>query len=479
MRKIAFTFLLIITLVCSIFSPSVFAEELINTPNIHNADKANTLKEIGLFAGTEKGFELDRAPTRVEGAIMLLRLMGKEEEAKNSNYECPFSDVPKWASKQIGYMYAQKLTNGVSTQTYGASQNMTASQYVTLVLRALGYNDAAGDFAWQTSIDKAAKIGLLSDENASALKQKAAFLRDDVVGISYNALLTSIKGSDSTLIRKLVLEDKTVSVEAAEKSSVWNKSQNNNATISSEVPAIENPCEIANEYLTQNGLAYTMTDAVESINGQEYHLTLLFHVRNAVYPEAPQEQNFKIYHNDGSIDYQSFPFERVSAEWISRRIKIDRYDGKRVAAIELGPDPSSNGPEKDTLKWDILTAVEQAVAKGDSEPPVLHSIEVLQNSVSVGDKITVKAVITDKVGIKSAEVSFMDPNGRNSEGVYISIPVNLVQILGTDVWQGDFTVRSIDTKGLWKISTVFLEDNSYNFNQIYSDDLPDVSFTIK
>jgi hypothetical protein len=108
-----------------------------------------------------------------------------------------------------------------------------------------------------------------------------------------------------------------------------------------------------------------MTNVVESINGKNYSLELQFHIRNTVYPEAPQEQNFKIYHSDGSTKYQSFPFEKVSATWISRRIQIDIYDGRRVVSIELGPDPSSIGPEKDTLKWDISTVVRQAAAKSE------------------------------------------------------------------------------------------------------------------
>ena len=400
MRKMVFIPVFIVILSYSLLfsGAAVSAEDITNTPGIINTDKADALKEIGLFSGTDKGYELDRAPTRVEGAIMLLRLMGKEQEATNSNYECPFSDVPKWAARQIGYMYEKGLTNGVSEKDYGASQNITASQYVTFVLRALGYNDSAGDFNWKTAIDKAAEIGLLSKGGANALKQKAVFLRDDAVGISYSALTTSVKRSDMTLIEKLVLGDKIVSAEAAEKAGVWNKDQSNTADGSQDTKDssgssgssgspgsssssgssgssgssdssgsfdYKTPCDFGKEYLAQNGLAYTMTNVVESINGKNYSLELQFHIRNTVYPEAPQEQNFKIYHSDGSTKYQSFPFEKVSATWISRRIQIDIYDGRRVVSIELGPDPSSIGPEKDTLKWDISTVVRQAAAKSE------------------------------------------------------------------------------------------------------------------
>mgnify|MGYP002802526165 CR=1 FL=1 len=44
---------------------------------------ADVLNELGLFQGSESGYELDRAPDRAEAATMLVRLLGKEAEAKS------------------------------------------------------------------------------------------------------------------------------------------------------------------------------------------------------------------------------------------------------------------------------------------------------------------------------------------------------------------------------------------------------------
>lgn len=55
---------------------------------------ADALHEMGLFSGTDKGYELDRAPTRAESAVMLVRLLGGEKEATEKNYKTPFTDVP-------------------------------------------------------------------------------------------------------------------------------------------------------------------------------------------------------------------------------------------------------------------------------------------------------------------------------------------------------------------------------------------------
>ena len=45
---------------------------------------AEDLSAIGVFRGTSDGFELDRAPTRSEAAIMLVRLLGAEDEAREA-----------------------------------------------------------------------------------------------------------------------------------------------------------------------------------------------------------------------------------------------------------------------------------------------------------------------------------------------------------------------------------------------------------
>ena len=77
---------------------------------------AEDLSAIGMFRGTEKGFELDRAPTRSEAAIMLVRLYGAEETAKAA-YESgeishPFTDVSAFTSPYVAWLYTNGITNG-------------------------------------------------------------------------------------------------------------------------------------------------------------------------------------------------------------------------------------------------------------------------------------------------------------------------------------------------------------------------------
>lgn len=170
---------------------------IISTTN----DRANALKDLGLFWGTSNGFELDRAPTRVESIVMLLRMLGQETEAKNSSYKNPFTDVPIWAEKYVSYAYAKGYTSGVSVGIFDSDAKVTSMQFVTFMLRALGYDDKNGDFLWSESIKKAESLGIVAVGDYS---RNGAFERGDCVNIIFNVLSANKKGENNTLAEILV-----------------------------------------------------------------------------------------------------------------------------------------------------------------------------------------------------------------------------------------------------------------------------------
>lgn len=160
---------------------------------------ADELKALGLFEGTSKGYELERPATRVEGMVMLLRLMKKENRAVSDANTHPFVDVPVWANHYIGFAYKNGLTSGTSETTFGES-NLNSAQYITLVLRALGYSERLNRFTWSNPYDFAQSIGLVK-ENEYALNSK--FLRADVVILSHRALDVKLAGENRTLREKI------------------------------------------------------------------------------------------------------------------------------------------------------------------------------------------------------------------------------------------------------------------------------------
>ncbi|PKM95955.1 MAG: hypothetical protein CVU84_03905 [Firmicutes bacterium HGW-Firmicutes-1] len=190
-----------------VFGGLLLATIFFTTTNVYATnlygDYAEKLKEIGVFKGTSTGFELDREPTRIEAAIMFVRLIGAEQEALDKKYKHPFIDVPKWADEYIGYLYHEKLTKGTSTTTYGSDDIISARGYITFILRALGYSDAAGDFTWNQSLEFAKSQSLIieSDFNEFAT---SIFYRDQLAKMSYLALKMPIKGDKTSLVEKLV-----------------------------------------------------------------------------------------------------------------------------------------------------------------------------------------------------------------------------------------------------------------------------------
>ncbi|WP_373232730.1 cyclophilin-like fold protein [Cohnella sp.] len=189
----------IMVMVASIYGQTASASE----DNL----KADTLNSLGLFLGTDAGYELEKQVTRTEAAIMLVRLLGMEKEAQNGNYSHPFTDVPAWADKYIAYMYSNSLTRGVSDEEFDPDGLCNLQMYSAFVLRSLGFEDGS-DFTYGTAIKAAGQLGLLDTITHT-------FLRGDMVAVSYSALSTKFKNSDHTMLDKLVA-DGAVDAKAAE-----------------------------------------------------------------------------------------------------------------------------------------------------------------------------------------------------------------------------------------------------------------------
>ena len=159
-------------------------------------ESAKTLWEIGLFLGSDGSFDLDNPIRRVEGAVMALRMLGVEKEAIEQNLACPFADVDAWARPYVGYASANGIANGYSATTFGSNDAMSASQFITFVLRAMGYSDAQGDFAWNSSYEKAFELGIIGEPCRNQYARTNLFLRDNVAVICHNALMNKTKSGE-------------------------------------------------------------------------------------------------------------------------------------------------------------------------------------------------------------------------------------------------------------------------------------------
>ena len=163
---------------------------------------ADSLHEMGLFQGTQNGYDLDRAPTRAEASVMLVRLLGKEAEAKTLTYTAPFTDLKGWEKPYVQYLYSNGLANGTNRTTFNPTGKCTAQMYAVFLLRALGYSDTA-DFSYANAIETAREQGIYD----TGIINVQNFLRDDAAAASYTALSVSPKNSEGTLLDQLVSEN--------------------------------------------------------------------------------------------------------------------------------------------------------------------------------------------------------------------------------------------------------------------------------
>lgn len=163
---------------------------------------ADSLHEMGLFQGTQNGYDLDRTPTRAEASVMLVRLLGKEAEAKTLTYTAPFTDLKGWEKPYVQYLYSNGLANGTNRTTFNPTGKCTAQMYATFLLRALGYSDTA-DFSYANAIETAREQGIYD----TGIINVQNFLRDDAAAASYTALSVSPKNSEGTLLDQLVSEN--------------------------------------------------------------------------------------------------------------------------------------------------------------------------------------------------------------------------------------------------------------------------------
>ncbi len=164
---------------------------------------AEALKTMGLVRGAANGFELYRGATRAEAITMLVRLLAEEGQANRGGLSHHFTDVDSWADNVVSYALSKGYANGTSNTTFGASSPTTVAHYMTFLLRALGYNDAAGDFSWDSSMQAAVRYGVISQEECNFISS-TPFTRDHMVYLSYYALQTRMKNSNQTLLESLI-----------------------------------------------------------------------------------------------------------------------------------------------------------------------------------------------------------------------------------------------------------------------------------
>lgn len=303
--------------------------------------QAQMLYDLGLFKGTDKGFALEKSMTRAEASVMLTRLLGAEKTALAGNWKHPFTDVPQWADKYVGWLYQNGLTKGVSATLYGSQRNVTCGQYCIFLTRAHLDADSYQGTAFV-------------DNDEVRQTDEEGFIRGDAVSLSARLLSTNYAKngdeSDRSVAEKLI--DDGVFTTEQFKNAAWDvlpRDYSNDYQYDGKWNLIASPfvCQIADVTVAQCPI-----DGVQPVSGTDR------------YAQSDMKQsNFILYRMDSKTmkltQVLSLPQES-SVEYLGRAGETDYllvYDRK----TETYSLCSVHG---DTVKTELtLTEAQQQVAR--------------------------------------------------------------------------------------------------------------------
>ncbi len=195
---------MVVVAILVFFAVPAFAEEKTD---------ADILIDLSVLKGDGAGLSsenLAKSPTRMQAAIIFLRLLGLEEEALAFTGEDSFNDrdlVSADRKAVLAYLKANPELGWLCDGTGNFNPNAEICQkgMYKVLLEALGYKHGV-DFNWAEVVDFAAMKGL------PALTGVSQLIDSDISKAIVEALKLEVKDGEGTLINKLV-EDGVISEE--------------------------------------------------------------------------------------------------------------------------------------------------------------------------------------------------------------------------------------------------------------------------
>ena len=147
------------------------------------------LSDLGVIQGKDDGkYHPEDTITRAEACAMIARLMTGDPKVSQYVGAQSFSDVQKgsWKDSAIGYCYINGIVIGVGNNKFEPDRAITDAEFVTMVVRAMGYETADMKQNYPFSyMSNAQAMGLLDGTNMVASTDA---LRGEDAQVIYNAL---------------------------------------------------------------------------------------------------------------------------------------------------------------------------------------------------------------------------------------------------------------------------------------------------
>ncbi len=158
------------------------------------------LSDLGVIQGKDDGkYHPEDTITRAEACAMIARLMTGDPKVSQYVGAQSFSDVQKgsWKDSAIGYCYINGIVIGVGNNKFEPDRAITDAEFVTMVVRAMGYETADMKQNYPFSyMSNAQAVGLLDGTNMVASTDA---LRGEDAQVIYNALFADYARGDKLI----------------------------------------------------------------------------------------------------------------------------------------------------------------------------------------------------------------------------------------------------------------------------------------
>lgn len=209
MKKIL-SLVLVLALVLGTFSFAFAATPLSDVQGKDCEDAVARLVGLGIIDGYEDGtYRPEKVVTRAELAKVVIIALGLENVADFAESMGIFSDMDgHWAKKYVNVAASKGIIKGYPDGTFRPDATVSYAEAITLLVRALGYNDEVLGGTWPINyLTKADELGITDDVNVvngganrgdvailldATLQQKMVTIKDGEVVEGDNTLISKI-----------------------------------------------------------------------------------------------------------------------------------------------------------------------------------------------------------------------------------------------------------------------------------------------
>ena len=145
------------------------------------------LSDLGIIQGKDDGkYHSEDTITRAEACALIARMLTGDPQVSQYAGASNFTDVVKgsWKESVVGYCVVNGITVGVGNNKFEPDRAITDAEFVTMVVRAMGYETTGTSYPYG-HISAAQANGLLDDVT---VVPSSAALRGEDAQIIYNAL---------------------------------------------------------------------------------------------------------------------------------------------------------------------------------------------------------------------------------------------------------------------------------------------------